>query len=127
MLRVGVDIIEIDRIRHAMRRHGERFYARFFTPAEREDCGENAARFAARFAAKEATAKALGTGIGAVRWVDIEVCSDAAGRPMLRLHDRAARLADELGLTVWQISLSHTREHAIAFVVAVGGKGGIGG
>ncbi len=122
MFRVGVDIIEVERIRHAMHRHGERFFTRFFTASERDHCGENAARLAARFAAKEAVAKALGTGIGPVSWVDIEVCSDGLGRPYLKLYGRAAEVAAELGLDVWQVSLSHTREHAIAFVVASGGE-----
>jgi len=120
MLRVGVDLIEVERIRLAMERYGERFYARFFTAVEREQCGNNAARLAARFAAKEATAKALGTGIGAVCWVDIEVWSDGVGQPHLRLYGEAARLAAANGLCSWQLSLSHTREHAIAFVVASG-------
>ncbi len=120
MLRIGVDLIEVERIREAMERHGERFFARFFTSVEREQCGQNAARLAARFAAKEATAKALGTGIGAICWADIEVWSDEAGRPHLRLYGEAARLASACGLHTWQVSLSHTREHAVAFVVAQG-------
>ncbi|RPJ00045.1 MAG: 4'-phosphopantetheinyl transferase superfamily protein, partial [Chloroflexi bacterium] len=73
MLRIGVDMIEIERIRQAMERHGERFFARFFTATEREQSCEIPARLAARFAAKEAAAKALGTGIGDVCWVDIEI------------------------------------------------------
>jgi holo-[acyl-carrier protein] synthase len=120
MLRIGVDLIEVERIRQSMERHGERFYARFFTPAEREQSNGVPARLAARIAAKEAAAKALGTGIGDVCWVDIEVLSDARGRPHLKLHRAAARLASDLGLHSWQISLSHTRDHAIAFVVATG-------
>ena len=78
------------------------------------------ARLAARFAAKEAAAKALGTGIGDVSWVDIEVASDARGRPTLNLYKAAARLADDLGLQDWQVSLSHTDDLAIAFVAAIG-------
>jgi holo-[acyl-carrier protein] synthase len=120
MLRIGVDMIEVERIEQAMARHGERFLARFFTPNERVQCQENAARLAARFAAKEAAAKALGTGIGDVRWVEIEVCSDERGRPELLLHGAAAQLASELGLHNWQVSLSHTQGYAIAFVVALG-------
>lgn len=119
MLRIGVDMIEVARIEKAMARHGERFFARFFTSSEREQSCDVPARLAARFAAKEATAKALGTGIGDVRWVDIEVFSDERGRPHLRLHNTAAQTAERLGLHDWQVSLSHTQEHAIAFVVAV--------
>jgi holo-[acyl-carrier protein] synthase len=88
--------------------------------AEREQCCDIPARLAARFAAKEATAKALGTGIGDVHWIDIEVRSDERGRPFLQLHGAAAQLARELGLGEWQVSLSHTQDHAIAFVVATG-------
>ncbi len=120
MLRIGVDLIEVERIQQAMERYGERFYARFFTSTEREQAGGIPARLAARFAAKEATAKALGTGIGDVCWVDIEILSDERGRPHLKLHRAAAQLADELGLPHWQVSLSHTHDHAVAFVVALG-------
>lgn len=119
MLRVGVDMIEVDRIRRAMDRHGERFFARFFTALECEQAGEIPARLAARFAAKEATAKALGTGIGVVCWTDIEVWSDEQRRPHLRLYNAAQRIAGELNLNEWQVSLSHTSTHAIALVVAM--------
>jgi holo-[acyl-carrier protein] synthase len=67
---------------------------------------------------KEAVAKALGTGIGAVRWVDIEVVCDGRGRPELVLHERAQVLAASLGLQEWAISLAHTETHAIGFAVA---------
>ena len=121
MLRVGVDMIEVERIERAMERHPNRFFARFFTPLEREQSREMPGRLAARFAAKEAVAKALGTGIGAICWTEIEVRLDALGAPSLVLHGEAARYAASLGLRDWQISLSHTRDHAIAFVVASDG------
>jgi len=117
MLRVGVDMMDIERISAAMERHGERFFTRFFTETERQQCGDQAHRLAARFAAKEAAAKALGTGIGDVSWQEIEVDCDARGRPILRLYGAAARIAAELGATVWEVSLSHTQTQAIAFVV----------
>lgn len=120
MLRIGVDMIEVERVQRAIERHGERFFERFFTTREREQSKEVPARLAVRFAAKEAVAKALGTGIGDMRWIDIEVCLGDRGQPYLTLHDAAARLAEDQGLTDWQVSLSHTREHAIAFVVAQG-------
>jgi holo-[acyl-carrier protein] synthase len=119
MLRIGVDMIEVARIQRAMERHGERFFARFFTSSEREQANNLPARLAARFAAKEAAAKALGTGIGDVGWTDIEVWSDERRRPHLRLHNMAAQLAADLNLNQWQVSLSHTETHAIAFVVAM--------
>ncbi len=120
VLRIGVDMIEVARVQRALARHGERFYARFFTPRERHICAEQPQRLAARFAAKEAAAKALGTGIGVVRWLDLEIDADAQGRPILKLHAAAAQIAQQLQLTAWEVSLSHTETHAIAFVVALG-------
>jgi holo-[acyl-carrier protein] synthase len=118
MLRCGIDTLEIERVARSLERFGERFLRRFFTPQEQADCGGQPHRLAARIAAKEAVAKALGTGIGAVRWVDIEVRSAPSGRPMLHLHGQAAAVAAELGLTEWDISLSHSREVASAMCVA---------
>ncbi len=120
MLRAGVDIIEVERIRQAAERHGERFYRRFYTPAERAHCGDRFPALAAHFAAKEAVGKALGTGIGDMAWTDIEVAHDERGRPEVILHGRAAEIAAALGLNEWALSLSHTHEHAIAYVVATG-------
>jgi holo-[acyl-carrier protein] synthase len=117
-LRSGVDLLEIERLREAMERSGERFMARVFTPAERELCNGNTASLAARFAAKEAVAKVLGTGLGKIAWTDIEILRAENGAPVLRLHDKALALAEKLGLTQWSISLSHTREHALAMAVA---------
>jgi holo-[acyl-carrier protein] synthase len=119
MLRVGVDLMDVERIARGLERYGERFYARFFTENERRQCEGNPQRLAARFAAKEATAKALGTGIGDVRWTEIEVDCDQRGRPILQLHGNAARIAADLGLTEWEVSLSHTQTQAVAFVVAM--------
>src|SRR5258708_40101849 len=119
MLRVGVDLMDIERVAHAIERYGERFYNRCFTMRERQQCGGQAHRLAARVAAKEATAKALGTGIGDVRWVEIEVDGDDRGRPLLKLHGNAAILAANLGIEVWEVSLSHTHEQATAFVVGL--------
>jgi holo-[acyl-carrier protein] synthase len=120
MLRTGVDIVEVERVRRAVDRYGEIFTARCFTPGEVDRCGGRVSALAARFAAKEAAAKALGTGIGDVGWREIEVVHDERGRPDLVLHGAAAALAESLQLVEWSISLSHTREHAIAFVVARG-------
>ncbi|NDJ53721.1 MAG: holo-[acyl-carrier-protein] synthase [Chloroflexi bacterium] len=119
MLRTGVDIIDVARVRDAAQRHGERFYQRFFTEAELTACGQRFPSLAARIAAKEAVSKALGTGIGDVRWVEIEVVNDERGRPVLNLYGDAATLATQLGLTEWDLSLSHTDRQAIAFVVAL--------
>ncbi len=120
MLRTGVDIIEVERVRQAVERHGQRFTQRIFTAAEWARCAGSYPALAARFAAKEAAAKALGTGIRDVRWTDFEVVNGELDRPELALHGAAAELAASLGLTEWAISLSHTREHAVAVVVAQG-------
>lgn len=119
MIRCGVDMVECRRIADGIDRLGDRFLHRFFTAGEREDCADKPHRLAARFAAKEAVGKALGTGIGDVRWVDIEVRVDGERRrPRLLLHGSARSLSDSLGLQEWDLSLSHTDELAIAFVVA---------
>jgi holo-[acyl-carrier protein] synthase len=125
VIRSGVDIIEIERVARAIERHGPRFYARFFTEREVTESRRQAAALAARFAAKEAVAKALGTGIGAVRWTEIEIVSGAQRQPELRLHGAAARLAGELGLAEWTVSLSHTHQHAVAFAVAASAASGM--
>ncbi|MBK8780805.1 MAG: holo-ACP synthase [Anaerolineales bacterium] len=117
-LATGVDLIDIARIREAVERHGDRFISRIFTETEQRDCGGRIASLAARFAAKEAASKALGCGIGDVSWLDIEVRSDEKKAPYLVLHGEGERLAKELGLLTWSVSLSHTESQAIAFVVA---------
>lgn len=124
ILRTGVDMIEIERVRQSIKRHGDRFLTRVYTDAELVACRGRAESLAARFAAKEAVAKALGTGIWreGIGWRDIEVTRDGeTGAPVLALHGAASQRAETLGLTTWSISLSHDRERAIAFVVAMGG------
>ncbi len=116
----GVDLIEIDRVRDALEKHGEKFLARIFTPAEQAQCAGRSESLAARFAAKEAAAKALGCGIGALRWVDVEILNDEKKAPRMFLHGEGERLAKELGLTTWSVSLSHTETHALALVVMAG-------
>jgi holo-[acyl-carrier protein] synthase len=119
-LSTGVDLIEIARIREAIQRHGKQFISRIYTEGEQRACAGRAASLAARFAAKEAVAKALGTGIGDVSWLEIEVTGDENHAPHLVLHGAADQMAKKLGLNDWSLSLSHTHEHAIAFVVASG-------
>jgi holo-[acyl-carrier protein] synthase len=118
----GVDLIEIERFAAVVERHGARFLGRVFTPQELRDADGSLPSLAARFAAKEAAAKALGTGIGAVCWREIEVLRGPARQPAVRLHGSAARLARQLRLHTWSLSLSHTHEHAIALVVAIGSE-----
>jgi holo-[acyl-carrier protein] synthase len=119
-LRTGVDIIEIDRFTSAYQRYKKRLLQRLFTPSELAENGENMASLAARFAAKEAVVKAFGTGIGYISWRDIEVCRGGSGEPLLNLYGAAQRLAEEQQLNTWSLSLSHSQNYAIAFVVALG-------
>lgn len=119
MLKTGIDLIEIARIRSALHRHGERFLQRVFTPAEIAECRGRAEALAVRFAAKEATVKALGTGIGPVSWREVETRHRPSGEPYLVLHGRAEQVACSLGLTQWAVSLSHSKEMATAVVVAM--------
>lgn len=120
MLRCGIDLIEHERVAKGIERLGERFLNRFFTPGERADCEDTPYRLAARLAAKEAVSKALGTGIGAVGWKDIEIRNNNENRrPELTLHNNAAKISDELGLSQWDVSLTHTDTHAAAMAVAM--------
>jgi len=118
---LGTDIIEIARIAQSIDRYGERFVQRIFTAGEIAYCQRKksaAESFAARFAAKEAAAKALGTGISrGVSWLEIEVTRETGGRPLLALSGRAAERARELGVVRMSVSLTHTREMAMAVVV----------
>jgi len=118
MLSVGVDIIEIERIRRAISRWNGRFLNRVYTQAELTLCKGRVPELAVRFAGKEAVSKALGTGLLGVSWCEMEVLADARGRPLVRLHGRAAARAAKLGLVEFAISLSHSRDYAVAFVAA---------
>lgn len=117
---VGVDIIEIERIEAILQRHGERFLKRVYTPAERAYCRERVPELAVRFAAKEAVSKALGTGLRGIAWREMEILGDERGKPLVRLHGRAQARAEELGLSEFAVSLSHSRDYAVAFVIAAG-------
>jgi holo-[acyl-carrier protein] synthase len=122
VLGLGTDLIETRRVQESIDRFGERFLERIFTAGEIAYCQrkkKNAAEsFAARFAAKEAGAKALGTGISrGVSWKEFEVRRAASGQPSLHLSGRAAELAESLGIRKVQLSLTHSRELAIAVVV----------
>jgi holo-[acyl-carrier protein] synthase len=124
-LSVGVDLIELDRIRQAVDRYGERFLARIYTPEELSRYRDRLPELAARFAAKEAVSKALGVGLNhmsvhGIGWQEVEVLPDPRGKPLVCLSGRAQALAEEQGPLTWAISLSHGRDHAVAFVVASG-------
>lgn len=118
----GIDLIEINRffsINPAIR---QRFLQRVFTAEEQLQCADSNERLAGKFAAKEAVSKALGSGIGQVRWQEIVILDDSAGQPQLRLEGNAAQVAEALHLTVWSLSITHTRELAAAVAVAMSGE-----
>jgi holo-[acyl-carrier protein] synthase len=122
MLSVGVDIIEISRIARALNRFGDRFLHRVYTPAELAYCRGRVPELAARFAAKEAISKALGTGLVGISWSEMEILADRRGKPLVSLHARAEKRAQDLGLDTWAISLTHSDDHAVAMVVATRGE-----
>src|SRR5207253_10003421 len=118
---IGIDIIEVARIREVLVRT-PRFGERVFTPAERAYCDRRGAaaaqHYAARFAAKEAALKALQTGWrGGISWQDVEVASRENGAPYLLLWGEVRKIFDQFGATSAHLSISHTSEHAIAQVI----------
>jgi holo-[acyl-carrier protein] synthase len=119
LITVGIDVIEIARIKRTVDDFGERFLRRIFTDRERERYGSRLPELAARFAAKEATSKALGTGIRGIRWREMEILANRRGKPLLILHGQAAARAAALGLIAFDVSLTHSRSEAMAFVVAL--------
>lgn len=118
----GIDLVEIDRIRLALKRFGPRFLERIFTPAEQAYClarNKPEESLAARFAAKEAVAKALGLGLGQFCWPDIEIVRSGNHRPKVKLTGSALARAQALGVERVLISLSHTHHQAVAQAIAV--------
>ena len=117
----GIDLCEVARIRASIARFGDRFLRRCFTPSEIAYCQSKAnseERFAARFAAKEAAMKALGTGFsGGVSWQHFNIGHARGGRPTLALSGRAAEIATAIGVARIHLSLTHTAEHGMAFVI----------
>lgn len=116
---VGIDIIEVDRVRKVYEHHGERFLRRVYTEAEIRQCRGKATRLAGRFAAKEAISKALGTGIHGVAWREMEVVQLRSGRPTVTLHGNAKRRAELLGLSAFDVSIADLQTFSIAVAVAV--------
>ena len=118
---IGIDLVEIERIEKAIARH-DSFVSRIFSTREIERC-ENCAyparRYAACFAAKEAVSKALGTGFRGFTWREVEMLEDNNGRPFPALSGRAQKVANQLGIGQIFISVSHTRETAVAVAQAI--------
>jgi holo-[acyl-carrier protein] synthase len=121
----GIDIVEIERIRRLIEEHGERFLDRVFTAGEQAYCRANKKRclehYAGRFAAKEAVLKVLGTGWrGGIAWTDVEIVKDPSGQPKVVLSGECARIAGELGISRWHVSISHIETHATASAMGEG-------
>jgi len=113
---IGVDIIEIGRIKRAIARWHDSFLKRIYTRGELEG-PHSIPSLAARFAAKEAVMKALGMGTRGVSWTDIEILTNGDGAPEIRLYGRAFQRSIEIGIAQLDISMSHSRKYAIAFVI----------
>lgn len=121
---LGIDIIRIDRIRAALARFGERFSIRVLTPAERAYVRGRPETMAGRWAAKEAVSKVLGLGVRGIGWKEIEIERLPTGQPSVRLHDRAAARAEQLGMGRIAVSISHEAEYAVAIAFGVRTHGG---
>ena len=124
----GIDLVEVARIEEMIARHGDRFLDRIFTAGERDYAELSAKRMgehlAGRFAVKEAVLKALGTGWRyGILWTDVEVVREESGRPILELHGEAKVFSDRAGVTGWRVSISHTKDHAMASVIGWGSGG----
>ncbi|MFP6900423.1 MAG: holo-ACP synthase [Opitutales bacterium] len=121
VLGVGVDLVEVDRIRKSRQNHGEHFLEKVFTEEEREYClgmSDPDPHLAVRFAAKEAVAKAFGTGIGEdVGWRSISVSRTGDGAPIVILDDQATTKLKSMGGSNVLLSLSHLANLAVAFAV----------
>jgi len=121
-IRVGIDLVEVQRVREAIDAHAQRYLDRVYSPAEQHDCSTNGiadpVRLAARFAAKEAALKVLRAGDVGISLRDIEVRRDPAGWVDLVLAGRAAALADEAGIRSLALSVTHEGVYASAVVIA---------
>lgn len=123
----GIDLVENARIEKMLRDHPQRFLERCFTQGEQAYAdaspGRRVERLAVRFACKEAVLKAIGTGWrDGIAWTDIEVKHKHTGAPILEVGGQCARIASEMGVTHWMVSLSHTEQYAIASVIAGAGE-----
>lgn len=118
-VRTGIDLVEIKRLEDLQPAIRQRFIQRVYTVLEIHEAGESYASLSGRFAAKEAVVKALGTGIGPISWQDIEIKRGKNGVPELFLTGNAQRISQEQGVSQWSLSISHTKLHAVAVVVAL--------
>lgn len=124
LLGIGIDVVEVDRVKSSMDEFSEKFLSRIFTAKERKYCARQKRpeiHFAARFAAKEAISKAFGTGIGKdVGWLDMEITRRESGEPEVTLSGAAKGLAATRGVTQVMVSLTHAQHYAAANAVIMG-------
>ena len=121
---LGIDIIKVGRISDTIARFGRRFAKRVLTPAEDRYVRDRPETLAGRWAAKEAVSKVLGLGVRGIGWTEIEIERLPTGQPSVRLHGRAARRADQLGMSRIAVSISHESEYAVAIAFGVRTSGG---
>jgi NAD(P)H-hydrate epimerase len=121
---LGIDIINVGRIRTTLKRFGARFSNRVLTPSERRYVRDRPETFAGRWAAKEAVSKVLGLGVRGIGWQEIEVERLPTGQPAVKLHGRAALRAEQLGMGRIALSISHESEYAVAIAFGVRTTGG---
>ena len=121
---LGIDIIKVERIANALRRFGDRFPRRVLTDAEQRYVRNRPQNFAGRWAAKEAVSKVLGLGVRGVGWTEIEIERLPTGAPAVRLHGRAARRAEQLGMGRIAVSISHEGDYAVAIAFGIKTQGG---
>lgn len=124
LIGIGIDVVEVSRIKSSLDEFGERFLSRIFTEDERDYCRRQKRpelHFAARFAAKEAIAKAFGTGIGKeIGWLDLEILRKSSGEPEVVLTGSAAACAERRGVVQVMVSLTHAKHYAAANAVIIG-------
>ena len=121
---LGIDIIRVQRIKDSLARFGDRFSQRVLTPTEAAYVRNRPETMAGRWAAKEAVSKVLGLGVRGIGWRDIEVERLPTGQPAIKLHGRAARRAEQLGMGRIAISITHESEYAVAVAYGVRTAGG---
>ncbi|MET1231600.1 MAG: holo-ACP synthase [Candidatus Limnocylindrales bacterium] len=121
---LGIDIVDVERIRSTLERFGSRFARRVLTDAEAAYVRGRPETMAGRWAAKEAVSKVLGLGVRGVGWRDIEIVRLPTGQPTVRLHGRALRRADQLGMNRVAVSISHERSYAVAIAFGLRMAGG---
>ena len=120
----GIDLVKIERIEKIIKRWGDNFIFRIFTPSEREYCekkkGNKYQSYAGRFAAKEALLKSLGLGLRGVNWKEIEIENNELGQPIIETSGKLKNIALAKGVSKYFITISHTKDYAIAQVILEG-------